>query len=317
MLMTPFATALALTVNARALNAPSYPVPASPPRWSWDTLGSMAFAHVCQPMEFSATQLEQLQRYNFVQFDKQMNTESMPLSSQEDRFIAAARQVKSVNADAKVLLYLNGLINFPAFQRLYNATLKDPSLLLVNASGAHLHLLSEQDGGVFDVRKPAMRNLFVADTQYAMASRAVDGVFIDRANWAEKCIAGSNGFDATTCASLPAAQRLMLEEITTALGPGAIVLAKDTSDAPIANNAPGVAADPRMVINSLTGFGIGNENAAHNNPATMDRIIGFFSNPMINTRIIPKLIRPSRVPTMTMTTMDPKTSRSMAKTIIT
>ena len=31
------------------------------------------------------------------------------------------------------------------------------------------------------------------------------------------------------CAALPAAQRLMLQEISTALGPDAIVLAKDTS----------------------------------------------------------------------------------------
>ena len=174
--MRVLALALALATTVRAPDAPSYPVPASPPRWSWDALGSMAFAHVCQPTAFNTTQLEQLKRYNFVQFDKQMNTESMPYASQEDRFIAAARQVKSVNADAKVLLYLNGLINFPAFQRLYNATLEDPTLLLVNASGARIHLLPSKDGGVFDVRLPAMRKLFVADTQYAMASGAVDGV---------------------------------------------------------------------------------------------------------------------------------------------
>jgi hypothetical protein len=72
----------------------SYPVPAAPPAWSWDTLGSMAFAHVCQPEAFSASQLAWLAKYSVVQFDKQMNTASMPLASQEDRFIAAARQVK-------------------------------------------------------------------------------------------------------------------------------------------------------------------------------------------------------------------------------
>ena len=74
-----------------------------------------------------------------------------------------------------------------------------------------------------------MRKLFIADCQYAMASGVIDGVFIDRANWGEKCVAGSKGLDAAICAALPAAQRLMLQEISTALGPGAIVLAKDTS----------------------------------------------------------------------------------------
>ena len=53
--------------------------------------------------------------------------------------------------------------------------------------------------------------------------------FQDRANWGEKCVAGSKGLDAAICAALPAAQRLMLQEISTALGPDAIVLAKDTS----------------------------------------------------------------------------------------
>jgi hypothetical protein len=66
-----------------------------------------------------------------------------------------------------------------------------------------------------------------------MASGAVDGVFIDRANWGEKCQAGERGFDAATCATLPAAQRLMLQEVTAALGPRAIVLAKDTGGEPM------------------------------------------------------------------------------------
>ena len=86
-----------------------YPVPRSPPQWSMDTLGGMAFAHICQPTAFDTEQLQLLARYPFVQFDKQMNTASMPTASQEDRFIAAARQVKSVSPSTKVLLYLNGL----------------------------------------------------------------------------------------------------------------------------------------------------------------------------------------------------------------
>ena len=230
MLLARALLGVALPIHTQSYGVdPPFPVPASPPRWSWDTLGAMAFAHVCQPDAFNQSQLEQLRRYPFVQFDKQMNTRSMPAASQEDRFLAAARQVKAVNADAKILLYLNGLINFPAF-RLYNAT--PPSLLLTNSSGERLHLLPNT-GGVFDVRQAEMRKIFVADTKYAMASGAVDGVFIDRANWGEKCQAGDNGFDATTCAALPAAQQLMLQEITTALGPRAIVLAKDTSGAPM------------------------------------------------------------------------------------
>ena len=64
-----------------------------PPAWGWDTVGHMVFAHVTKTTEFNQTDLDWLQKYSIVQFDKKQNVLSMPNSSQEDRFIAAARQV--------------------------------------------------------------------------------------------------------------------------------------------------------------------------------------------------------------------------------
>jgi hypothetical protein len=56
--------------------------------------------------------------------------------------------------------------------------------------------------------------------------QAFNGVFIDRANWAnsDKC-----NWDAATCTAMGAAQTQLFVELTAALGPGNITLAKETS----------------------------------------------------------------------------------------
>ena len=91
----------------------------------------------------------------------------------------------------------------------------------------------------------------------------------------------------------------------------------EARDAPIANRAPGVAADPNMDMNSFNGAGIGISHAAQTRPIMIDTIIGFFTKPSARVHKIPICIRPSRLPTMTITTIDPKTNRSTASTIIT
>ena len=213
--------------------AQPYPRVANPPTWSWGSLGAMAFVHSGNAAGFNATDLLLLSKFSMVQFDKKQNTESMPGASQEDRFITAARQVRQARSGAgppvQVLMYLNGLINFPAFQRLHNATVDDPSLLLRDSAGKLVQLVDNY--GVFDMRQPKMRDTFVDAAMYGMASGAFNGVFIDRANWADKCTSG-RGWDRATCESIAPAQRLLLAQLSATLGEGNITLSKETSNAP-------------------------------------------------------------------------------------
>ena len=198
------------------------PIVANPPKWSWDTLGDMAFAHTGQSTAYTPTDLALLKRYNMVQFDKKENVAVLPNTSALDRFIAAAQQVRSVNPEVQILAYLNGLIDFPAFARLHAAVQADPALLLpanITINGLR----------VYDQRNVTMRAAFLASVHYAMSSGVFNGVFIDRANWAEKC---KRSWGSAMCASLATAQRALLAEISAALGDGYITLAKDTSDAP-------------------------------------------------------------------------------------
>lgn len=164
----------------------------APPAFGWECLGRMTFAHVTKTQPFNATDLELLKRYPIVQFDKAQDLKSMPHASQEDRFIAAAKQIKQANPQAKLLYYLNGLINFPNFQRLYNHTRANPTLLLTNTDGKPVQLVPYGPTGTkldtFDMRSEAMRALFVDDAMYGVGSGAFDGVFIDRANFATRAL---------------------------------------------------------------------------------------------------------------------------------
>eukprot|EP00039_Didymoeca_costata_P025346 m.13040 g.13040 ORF g.13040 m.13040 type:complete len:394 (+) comp4777_c0_seq1:241-1422(+) len=206
----------------------------NPPGWSWNTLGNMAFIHGGKAPGYNSSDLAFLIRFPMVQFDKMQNTESMPNAAEEDRFIAGARQVKAAAAAAgkhvKILMYMNGLINDPRFQRTYNATVKDNSLLLRNSKGKLVTLTTPD--GVYDMRNPKMRQIFIDGALYGMASKAFDGIFVDRANWAEKCTSG-RGWDNETCSSIVPAQRLLLSELYDVLGENNITLAKETGDAPM------------------------------------------------------------------------------------
>ena len=216
----------------------------------------MTFAHVTKSTPFNASDLAWLKRYQVVQFDKAQDISSMPCAGQEDRFIAAARQIRKANPKAKTLMYLNSLIDFPDFQRISNATAADPSLLLRNQNGTLVQLVTYrphtcfQHGqleklNTFDMRQKRMRQLFIDAAVYGVRSGAFDGVFIDRANYALRVQLDLNnvsdprrraglaqGWDAHTAATMVTAQTELFKELMSALdaalGRSAIVLAKET-----------------------------------------------------------------------------------------
>ena len=187
------ALALPLGCAAAAAAAPAPapvanpPVVADPPRWGWGSLGDMAFLHAGDPQPYTAPELALVKRFSMVQFDKKQGLATMPNASTEDRIIAAARFIKQANPSATTLMYINGLINFPA-SRLHAVLHADPSLTLRNTQGRQVNLVG--NSGVYDVRNPKMRAAFVANALHGMASGAIDGVFIDRANWCEQCTDG-------------------------------------------------------------------------------------------------------------------------------
>ena len=217
--------AMVAAASLLQLSSGAPPVVGRPPRWGWETLGEMAFLHAGDPQPYTEAELALVKRFPMVQFDKKQGLARMPNSSTEDRIVAAARLVKAADPSATTLMYMNGLINFPA-SRLHEVTKADPSLLLRNSQGVQVNLVAKS--GVYDMRNSKMRQAFVDVALDGMASGAIDGVFIDRANWCEQCTSGRD-WDNETCRSMVPAQRQLLTELMAALGEGNITLAKEHS----------------------------------------------------------------------------------------
>ena len=112
----------------------------------------MSFLHAGDPRPYTAEELELVKKFPIVQFDKKQGLTILPDgTSTEDRIIAGARLVKQANPSVTTLMYINGLINFPA-SRLHAVTEADPSLLLRNTKGERVNLVGKS--GVYDVRNP-------------------------------------------------------------------------------------------------------------------------------------------------------------------
>lgn len=207
--------------------ADAWPSPQDPPRFSFATIGDMSMVHALKTTEFTKKDLQLLTRHSMVQFDKMQHIDDMPGANLEDRLIAAGKAVKAHDPAVKTLFYMNGMLNFKQ-TRLYNATAADPeTYLLQNSDGQKI---VEKGRRLFDVRKPAMRQLFVEDARYGVESGAFDGVFIDRANWVLKLSTSSlhGQWDQATVNSLIPAQRTLLDELQTSLTDSHIVLAKES-----------------------------------------------------------------------------------------
>jgi len=194
----------------------------------------MSFVHAWKTTEFSDTDLELLTRHCIVQFDKRQFT-YMNNVSLEDRLIAAGKQVKAYNPDVKTLMYMNGLLNFGS-TRLYDVTAADPTAYLLQNTTGDFVMTNKLT--TFDMRKSAMRQLFVEDALYGLQNGGFDGVFIDRANFGLKLkaffdvgqtSAGNQvGWDTATLESMIPAQRTLLTDLLDALTDKKMVLAKES-----------------------------------------------------------------------------------------
>ena len=76
----------------------------------------------------------------------------------------------------------------------------------------------------------------------------------------------------------------------------------------MAKSAPGVAAAPKMSKNSVAGAGRTTPDEEQSKPTIIAMIIGFLINPSPTVRSTPKLMRPSREPTIKITIKLPNTS---------
>jgi len=200
--------------------ATGVPVVSNPPSFSWDALGNMTFCHGSTRDGFTTAQLAFLRRFSIVQWDKKQDKDIEKHGSIEDRNIKAALTVKGNNYHSiQIPVYINSILNFKE-SRMHR--LIPDNLLLADDSGSLVKIRGQT---LFDLRQAKMRKIVVDNALYSI-NLGVDGVFIDRANWANSSQCHPN-LGKPLCRELFQGQRQLFDDLVNALGSRYTTLAKE------------------------------------------------------------------------------------------
>lgn len=161
------------------------------------------FTHLSQQTPYTDEQIKTLARYPLITIEKYMGP--FPLSggnAEEDNIAAVAGAVKRINANSKVLMYLNSLFAYP-FYRLYqlaernkwwvlNQTTQKPymhNVINLNCTMQKFKHCPEVSVGYWQFAQPELQAAWIAT---CTETRSIDGCFIDGATSAPPYGGGDN-----------------------------------------------------------------------------------------------------------------------------
>jgi len=142
------------------------------PSFSWDTIP--LYMHMRKSKSFSQEELEYLAGFPIITLEK--TTGSATYGSSEQGSREAAKAIKAINPEAKVLYYRNVMCNYSTY--LVNAGLKDVSnpFLVARNGNTKLHRGIRE---VYDLSNPALRKWWVDHCVEMAGYDEIDGIFLD------------------------------------------------------------------------------------------------------------------------------------------
>ena len=177
--MKPIYTVTLLAVllaSLSALQAAESPAPlANPERmpvFSWDHVP--LYVHIRKDTAFTDEEIKYLATFSLVTFEKATgHTDS---GSVEVGTLKAARVVKAINPDTKILYYCNVIIHYGGYAA--NASIENiPGAFLVGRDGNDKLIRNKIQA--YDLTNPAVRNWWIAAVKDVCSDPVIDGVFLD------------------------------------------------------------------------------------------------------------------------------------------
>ena len=144
------------------------------PDFSWDTMP--LYMHVRKAKAFTNEEIAYLAKFPLITFEK--TTGSKAHGSTEKGTVKAAKAVKSINPNAKILYYKNVVINWGGYKDDESFLRKHPDVFLVNAKGEKA-LMRNGRTGFFDISKEYVRSYWLSHVSKVASSPFIDGVFLD------------------------------------------------------------------------------------------------------------------------------------------
>ena len=166
---------LAVSLSACSVQKQGTPVVKQKlPEFSWDKMP--LYMHLRKSEAFTKKELTYLSEFPLITFEK--TTGSKAYGSTEIGTIRAAKAVKKINPDAKILYYKNVVINWGGYSEDEEFLYKHPEALLVNTKGQKA-LMPNGRTGFFDISEDYVREYWLNHVKKVTESPFIDGVFLD------------------------------------------------------------------------------------------------------------------------------------------
>ena len=144
------------------------------PEFSWDTMP--LYMHLRKATKFTKEELKYIAKYPLITFEK--TTGSTTFGSTEKGTKEAAKAVKKINPNAKILYYKNVVINWGGYRDDESFLKNNPEALLVDANGEKA-LMPNKKTRFFDISKDYVRSHWLSHVGKVTSSPYIDGVFMD------------------------------------------------------------------------------------------------------------------------------------------
>ena len=160
-----FAAAIPLPAQENA-------APINYPAFSWERIPQ--YMHIRKSTSFTEKEIAFLARFPLITFEKANGHEDH--GSVEKGTLAAAKAVKKINPNTKILYYRNVIVHYGSYDA--NTALKDiPNALLSDAEGNTKLVRNRVQA--YDLSTPGLRDWWVKSCQQVVADPAIDGLFLD------------------------------------------------------------------------------------------------------------------------------------------
>lgn len=142
------------------------------PAFSWDTVPR--YMHVRKAAAFTKDEIKYLAKFPLITFEK--STGIREYGNTEKGTLEAAKAVKRLNPDAKILYYRNILVHYEMYDADRDLNkIEDP--FLSNKSGSQK--LVRESVPAYDLRNRKIQTWWLKHAEEMCASRYIDGIFVD------------------------------------------------------------------------------------------------------------------------------------------
>ncbi|WP_339881485.1 putative glycoside hydrolase [Polaribacter vadi] len=144
------------------------------PEFSWDKMP--LYMHLRKATSFTNKEIDHIAKFPLITFEK--TTGSKTFGSTEKGTLKAAKAVKKINSNAKILYYKNVIINWKSYQEDEEFLKKHPEAFLVNTKGEKA-FMSNNKTGFFDISEKYVQDYWLDHVTRMASNPEIDGLFLD------------------------------------------------------------------------------------------------------------------------------------------